>query len=357
MEVDLDGLFRQNTSYDYDDDYEYEEDLGPIHTMGTWIPVLYSLVFVIGLLGNILLLIVLGHKRRTWSTSDTFILQLGIADILLLVMLPFWAAQAAQRCDWCSHSFCKISGAAFNINFYSGIFLLFCVSLDLYLPTVHAIQFYSHRRPLLVQISCASVWLASLLLTSPDWAFLEAQTDAAQEKTLCVHNYIHSGTDWLLLSRLPHLVVGFLLPAAALIICCLHLLQPKHISKGHKKQRAVMVILFLVGLFFLCWVPYNITLFVDTIKNNSKKSNSSSSGNPHGSSKSALIVTAALGCAHACVRPLLYFGLCANFRKQLLAILRRAPTESKSSLWELGVGDEAPPEQGHESVQLKQAAL
>lgn len=94
-------------------------------------------------------------------------------------------------------------------------------------------------------------------------------------------------------------------------------------------------------------MPYNITLIVDTIRSSLKKPND-------GSLKTALTVTSALGCIHACLRPLLYLGLCTNFREQTLAMLRRATVESERSLWELGVGEEALPDQSHEGEELKQ---
>lgn len=112
-----------------------------------------------------------------------------------------------------------------------------------------------------------------------------------------------------------------------------------------------MVVLLLVAVFFLCWMPYNITLIVDTIRSSTKEPNVR---NPEGSLKRALMVTSGLGCAHACLRPLLYLGLCVNFRKRTLAMLKRATLESETSLWELGVGEEVPPDQGHESEEMEQ---
>ncbi|XP_031144346.1 C-X-C chemokine receptor type 3-like isoform X2 [Sander lucioperca] len=353
MDVELDGLFRQNGTYNYDDDYEYVEDTESRPSEAVFIPVLYCVELVIGLLGNGLLLAVLAQKRRSWSISDTFILHLSVADILLLATLPFWAAQATKQCLWCFSGFlCKICGAVFYINFYCGIFLLVCISLDRYLSIVHATQLYSHKKPRLAHISCLSVWLVSLILTIPHWIFLVARKDVVPQ---CVHSYTQSVTDWKLGSRLLHHTLGFLLPAVALIICCsCILLQLKRSSEGLQKQRAIMVILPLVVVFFLCWMPYNITLIVDTFRNSSKEPDIELSGNPQRSLKiNALMVTSGLGCMHACLRPLLYLCLCGNFRKRTLAMLKRTTVESESSLWELGVGEEAPPDQNHEEEEAK----
>lgn len=349
MEVDLGGFLSQNDTYDYDDEYEYTADVESEGSEAVLVPVLYSAVLVVGLLGNVLLLALLAQKRRSWTISDTFVLHLAAADLLLLVALPLRAAQAAHGGGWYSGvALCKISGAVFNINFYCGIFLLACISVDCCLSIVHATKLYSHKKPGFAHLSCLLVWFISLLLSIPDFIFLTTEKDAAQMKTVCVHSYPQSATDWWLLSHLPHLILGFLLPAATLIICCfLILLRLQQRSKKLQKERAIMVILPLVVVFFLCWMPYNITLIVDTSRGRSKQPQ-------EGSLKTALMVTSALGCVHACLRPLLYLCLCGNFRKLTLALLRCATEESKSSLWEFGVGEEAPPDQGHEVDALKQ---
>lgn len=115
MEVDLGGLFKQNSTFDYDN-YEYEDDEQK-RSVSVLITVLYSVVLVAGLLGNALLLVILVQKRRNWRISDTFILHLGVADTLLLATLPFWAVQEAQPSGWCFGTvFCKICGALFNVS-------------------------------------------------------------------------------------------------------------------------------------------------------------------------------------------------------------------------------------------------
>lgn len=83
----------------------------------TSIIVLYLLAFVVGVLGNGLLLLVLVQNRRTWTVTDTFILHLAVADVLLLVTLPTWAAQAAQDKGWTFGTpLCKITGAVFMVR-------------------------------------------------------------------------------------------------------------------------------------------------------------------------------------------------------------------------------------------------
>ncbi|XP_037532516.1 C-X-C chemokine receptor type 3-like [Nematolebias whitei] len=234
-----------------------------------FITVLYSLAFVVGILGNGLLLGVLFQSRKTWSVTDTFILHLGIADNLMLVTLPLWAAQSANEKGWTfDNSLCKISG---TINVYCRIFLLACISLDRYLSIVHATQMYTRRKAWVVQASCLMVWLLSMLLSIPDWIFLEVVTDVRQKRDECVCNYYKFGLQYSstlkLAARGLYHAVGFLLPSAVLVFCysCI-LWQLWCGTQGLQKQRAFKVIIAVVAVFFICWTPYNITLMVDTVQ-------------------------------------------------------------------------------------------
>ncbi|XP_028985922.1 C-X-C chemokine receptor type 1-like isoform X2 [Betta splendens] len=312
MDVDVGGFLTQNTTYDYSD-----------------------------------------YERKHWRISDIFVLNLAISDALLLGTLPFWAAQAAQQSGWCfGAALCKICGAIFNMNFYCGILLLCCISLYHYLSIIHSVQLpvhHSHREPMLVHASCLAVWLVSLLLTIPDWIFLEPTEPTTQTKPLCVHTYTTSSANWQLGPRLLHHVLGLLVPTATLVVCCSGILLRLHF-KNLKQQRAVTLLL-LAGVFFVFWLPYNVTLMVDTYRSSSKDSQRSSF--------KALPATFALACVHACLRPVIYVFLSGNFRKWTLAVLRcEAADESKgevrSSLWELGVREKALPAQNHELENLKQ---
>lgn len=355
LDVDLDGKFKENFTFPEEDyDYPGDESFVKRGSEALWVPALYSIVFVVGILGNIILLTVLVQKRRQWSISDTFILHLSIADILLLLMLPFWAAQTSQPWDWSLGIFSQIFGVVFKLNYYCGIFLLFCISLQNYLSAIHGIQLYSHEKPFFVHNSCLSVWLISVILTIPDWFSPGAKNYSTVGKT-CVHIYPQSGTEWQLC--LFYHIFGLVLPAFMLIIFS-HMLWRQCSSNGARMQRNVTVILSLVVVFCLCWMPYNFILVLDTVQNRLRDPPNDSHEGSESSLKTLRMVTSAIGCLHASLRPLLYLGLCGNFRQHLLAMLRCSKTEPKGSLWDLGVGQRQQPDHSRDQQEeLKQMTV
>ncbi|XP_057690974.1 C-X-C chemokine receptor type 3-like [Corythoichthys intestinalis] len=351
MDVHLDGLFNLNVSYDYDEDYVYKDDDPDLKGgQAVWIPLVYSVVLILGLFGNGLLLAALALKKRAWRTSDTFILHLSVADVLLLITLPLWAAQATQSCGWCiGLALCRISAVIFKLNFFCGIFLLAIICLDRYLSLVHAKQLYSHKKPMLTHLSCLSVWLVSLLLTIPEWLYMPLERHPwKEEKTQCFLGLYTANKH--LGSRISHHVFS----AAAGVVIFFSCGTP-WLQRSAKTIRKRVVTLILVGVFSLCWIPYNVVLVIDTFRGTETTSDALS-GLPRSSRRTALKVTAVLGCVHACLRPLLYLGLSSDFRKWTLAMLSCVRAEPKGSVWELGVGDDALLEQNPETEQLKQLA-
>ena len=122
MEVHLEGIFEQNITSIYEDSYEYKDDCDPEEGMH-WKPIfllwLYVLSLVLGILGNGLVFWIMAQMRRSWNLTDTFILHLGVADCLLLLTLPFRAAQSQtfQSQEWSfQQPLCKVTGANFNVS-------------------------------------------------------------------------------------------------------------------------------------------------------------------------------------------------------------------------------------------------
>ncbi|XP_043973258.1 C-X-C chemokine receptor type 3-like [Gambusia affinis] len=344
--VILGGLFNQTQPYDYPDDYEFEdEDVDK----AAWIPILFSILVIVGLLGNGLLLAVLARKRRPWRVLDSFILQLGMVDILLLLTLAFYATHDTQTCGWCSQTVLRVCGAFFKINLYVGAFLLVCICLDQCLFSIHADRCRSHRTSLAI-LGCLLTWIISITLAVLDWIFL-VNTESMPGKALSAHSHPKTKVDWQLISHVLHLGVGFLLPALIQIVFCSHIMiQCK--SNCRSRMKAVLFILSLVGVFLLCWTPYNITLLIDTISYTSKDFLKNFFVDHINSLKAAVKVTSAVSCISACVRPPLYFLFCGNFRKAVFSIFTCAKVECKSSLWELSM--EAPHDQCRSEQEMKQ---
>ncbi|NXY80539.1 GPR25 protein, partial [Glareola pratincola] len=99
-----------------------------------FIPVLYSFIFLLGLLGNLFVIALTARKRRGRRAVDTFVLNLAVADAVFVCTLPFWAAAGARGNRWpLGEGLCKVSSYAIAVNRCSGILFLTALSVERYL--------------------------------------------------------------------------------------------------------------------------------------------------------------------------------------------------------------------------------
>ncbi|PNJ74542.1 ACKR2 isoform 6, partial [Pongo abelii] len=122
-----------------------------------FLPVFYSMIFVLGLSGNLLLLMVLLRYVPRRRMVEIYLLNLAISNLLFLVTLPFWGISVAWH--WVFGSFlCKMVSTLYTINFYSGIFFISCMSLDKYLEIVHAQPYHRLRTRAKSLLLATIVW-------------------------------------------------------------------------------------------------------------------------------------------------------------------------------------------------------
>uniref|UniRef100_A0A8C5LKD4 C-X-C chemokine receptor type 3 n=1 Tax=Jaculus jaculus TaxID=51337 RepID=A0A8C5LKD4_JACJA len=282
----------------------------------TFLPVLYSLLFLLGLLGNGTVVAVLLSQRSALCSTDTFLLHLAMADALLVLTLPLWAVDAALQ--WVFGSgLCKVAGALFNINFYAGALLLACISFDRYLSIVHATQLYRRGPRARVTLTCIVVWGFCLLFALPDLIFLSANHDDRLNATLCQYNFPQVGRTAL---RILQLVAGFLLPLLVMAYCYARILAVLLVSRGQRRLRAMRLVVVVVVAFAVCWTPYHLVVLVDIFMDLGFLARNCGQESHVDVAKS---VTSGMGYMHCCLNPLLYAFVGVKFREQMWMLFIR----------------------------------
>ncbi|XP_008592861.1 PREDICTED: C-X-C chemokine receptor type 1-like [Galeopterus variegatus] len=310
-----------------------EEDVRPcrrdIETLNKYIVVvIYALVFLLSVLGNSLVMLVILYNKVSRSVTDVYLLNLAIADLLFALTLPIWATSKAK--GWIFGTpLCKVVSLLKEVNFYSGILLLACISVDRYLAIVHATRTLTQKRHL-VKFICLGIWSLSVILSLP--LFLFRQAFPLYDSRLVCYEVLGSNTaKWRMVLRiLPH-TFGFDYFFAKLTVLSLRLLLRAHTGQKH---RAMRVIFAVVLIFLLCWLPYNLVLVADTlmrtqiIKETCERRNDINK---------ALDATEILGFLHSCLNPLIYAFIGQNFRHGLLKILVARGLVSKEFLAHHGI--------------------
>uniref|UniRef100_A0A8D0GI33 C-X-C chemokine receptor type 5 n=1 Tax=Sphenodon punctatus TaxID=8508 RepID=A0A8D0GI33_SPHPU len=293
--------------------------------------VVFLLIFLVGSLGNALVLTILQRYHHSRTTTEHFLFHLALANLLLLFILPFGVTESLL--GWILGNFlCKILSAVQKINFYCSSLLLGCISVDRYLAVVYAVHTYRKRRAQSVHLTCAAVWFFSLLLTVPDLIFTEVWNDSSNRSVCHFQKVgIHGNNMWLATRFLYH-IVGFFLPL--LVMCCCYTAIVRTLCQSLRLQRrkAVKVAIMVTGVFFLCWSPYHVAIFLDTM---AKLEAFVKDCTMDSQLSTTIMVTEVIGYTHCCLNPILYAFVGVKFRNDLCRILRDLGCLSQATLQEI----------------------
>ncbi|XP_008997716.1 C-X-C chemokine receptor type 1 [Callithrix jacchus] len=286
----------------------------------------YALVFLLSLLGNSLVMLVILYSRVSRSVTDVYLLNLALADLLFALTLPIWAASKVN--GWIFGTpLCKVVSLLKEVNFYSGILLLACISVDRYLAIVHATRTLTQKRHL-VKFVCLSCWGLSLILSLPFFLFREAYRPN-NSSPVCYEVLGNDTAKWRMVLRiLPH-TFGFIVPLLVMLFCYGFTLCTLFKAHMGQKQRAMRVIFAVVLIFLLCWLPYHLVLLTDTLMRTQMIKETCQRRNDI---DRALDATEILGFFHSCLNPIIYAFIGQNFRHGFLKILAMHGLVSKEFL-------------------------
>ncbi|XP_017576317.1 chemokine-like receptor 1 [Pygocentrus nattereri] len=283
----------------------------------------YIAIFMLGTVGNGLVMYVTGYKMKTTVNSIWF-LNLAVADFLFTFFLILSIASVARKFDWpFGLEMCKFNTFVSVLNMFASIFLLTAISLDRCLSTWVIVWAQNKRTPLKARIACLFIWVGAIACSIP----------FASYRTLMPHGTISfciSSADTQVKMNLAvfRFVIGFAVPI--IIIICSYIaigVRARRLQK-YKKLRPFRVILTVILAFFLCWLPFHIYSFCSV---RSRAENWSIDAQIVIQTSGPFIVS--LAYLNSCLNPILYVFMCEEFKtklkQSLLLVLENAFTEEQ----------------------------
>ncbi|XP_072540441.1 C-C chemokine receptor type 6a [Salminus brasiliensis] len=317
----------------------------------------YSIICILGFIGNTLVIITYAFYKRTKSMTDVYLLNVAIADILFVVALPLIIF--SEQNGWALGTWsCKLLRGIYSINLYSGILLLACISLDRYMAIVQARRSFRLRSRTLIYsyLICAVVWFMGFILSLPTFVYYQRykhnglgvdisfysssdvtdntteeheqlQTPSAllpgfeEEQYVCFFLFKDNTTAQHMKVLVPssQMALGFFLPLLIMGFCYSQVVFTLLHAKNFQRHKAVRVVLTVVLVFIACHLPYNMALLYDTITMFSLKECSDDT-----TTRLVLALTESLAYLHCCLNPLLYAFVGVNFRNHFRKIVEDA---------------------------------
>ncbi|XP_034027531.1 P2Y purinoceptor 1 [Thalassophryne amazonica] len=224
-----------------------------------FLPPVFILVFIVGLAANAWGLKSLLQKWKKLGNVSVFVLNLGIADVLYLLTLPFLVVYYFKKSTWIfGDAFCKITRFCFNMNLYGSIGFLTCISVYRYLAIVHPLTL-SRRITVTHSVAVSiMVWLLVVSQSLPDMFFTKTfrnKPGKCYETTDTIHveKYLKYSLGWTF--------TGFCIPLLITLGCYGHvvvILFQKNTIDRALKQKCLKLLFFSIVLFSLCYIPYHI---------------------------------------------------------------------------------------------------
>ncbi|NXV71507.1 LPAR6 protein, partial [Atlantisia rogersi] len=272
--------------------------------------VIYSIVFVLGLVENVLALYLLSCRVKHASHSYVYMINLALVDTLFVCVLPFKIHYHLNQNNWIFGDIaCRLTGSLYYINIYLSIAFFTCICVDRYIAVLHPFTYIQIKVTHYV-IVVTVLWVVALSVMVPLILGGPLHNRGVRNTTACFENFDRSS--WA--SRMaPYnilaLVFGFVIPFSIILIS--YPLIAKRISqikRSVRKRKALSTIYIILLICTLCFLPYHLTHFLHFLMRIRVIQNRSLTSFIYKMRR----VTLALVSLNCCLNPFLYYFTSSN---------------------------------------------
>ncbi|XP_056394029.1 G-protein coupled receptor 4-like [Hyla sarda] len=231
-------------------------------------PIIYSSVFIVGLLGNLIAIGVIVQLIKKNNILGVYLANLCASDLMYIFTLPVWIVYTAKE-DWVFGTLtCKIVGFFFNSNLYTTIAFLSCIATDRFIATVFPLRSRIIRSMKKALITCAVVWL--IILGSHSY-FLSRNDlfTSSQDVELCYEKYPME--QWMAHLNYFRIFVVFLIPLILLVFSYCSIIRAIHRTSSLdviQRRKITGLLLSMTTIFIVCYLPYHVVLFIRSYVSN-----------------------------------------------------------------------------------------
>uniref|UniRef100_A0A3B4FB78 Delta-type opioid receptor-like n=1 Tax=Pundamilia nyererei TaxID=303518 RepID=A0A3B4FB78_9CICH len=224
------------------------------------ITALYSLVCVVGLVGNVLVMYGVVRYTKMKTATNIYIFNLALADALATSTLPFQSAKYLMSTWPFGELLCKVVIAIDYYNMFTSIFTLTMMSVDRYIAVCHPVKALDFRTPAKAKLINVAIWILSSAI---------GVTEEGAGKYYCsVKTYWY----WDTVTKICVFIFAFVVPVLVITVCYgLMILRLKSVrllsgskEKDKNLRRITRMVLVVVAVFIICWTPIHIFVIVKT---------------------------------------------------------------------------------------------
>ncbi|NWY07673.1 GP182 protein, partial [Nothoprocta ornata] len=225
--------------------------------------ILYLVIFVVGLVENLLVLWVNWQTRRSRSLVNLYIINMAIADLGVLLSLPVWMLEVMLDYTWLWGSFlCRFTHYFYFANMYASIFFLTCLSVDRYVSLTSSSAFWHRHQHRARRIICGCSWV--LAATIPFLEVTHMQLVNTGDPVCIFLAPFETYDEWALAISFATTTIGFLIPFP--IIAVFNVLTARHVKRAKAVTGKHCALIYAyIAVFLLSWLPFHVLLTLLTL--------------------------------------------------------------------------------------------
>ncbi|KAK9532269.1 hypothetical protein VZT92_009662 [Zoarces viviparus] len=239
------------------------------HLTTVFLPIVYIIVFVVGLPTNALAIWVFVFRTKKKHPSSIYMANLALADLLFVIWVPLKIAYHFNGNNWIyGHGLCKVMVAFFYGNMYCSIAFIACISVQRYWAVVHPLLLIQRANAVAVAVGVSiAVWAVVWLLTIPLYLY-DQEVRVTNLDILTCHDVTRPSQKEMAAGYFLTMgTLGFIAPTVVCIISYVLMLKALRSSMADpviakKRRKAMALIVTVLVMFLVCFSPSNIMLLV-----------------------------------------------------------------------------------------------
>ncbi|XDC78358.1 hypothetical protein R6Z07F_009531 [Ovis aries] len=278
------------------------------------ITAVYSVVFVVGLVGNSLVMFVIIRYTKMKTATNIYIFNLALADALVTTTMPFQSTVYLMNSWPFGDVLCKVVISIDYYNMFTSIFTLTMMSVDRYIAVCHPVKALDFRTPLKAKIINICIWILSSSVGISAIVLGGTKVREDMEVIECSLQFPDDDYSWWdLFMKVCVFVFAFVIPVLIIIVCyTLMILRLKSVrllsgsrEKDRNLRRITRLVLVVVAVFIVCWTPIHIFILVEALGSTAHST----------AALSSYYFCIALGYTNSSLNPILYAFLDENFKR------------------------------------------
>lgn len=285
--------------------------------------ILYTVIFILGIFGNVLVCYVVFRNRAMQTVTNLFITNLALSDILLCVLaVPFTPLYTFLGKWVFGKIICHLVPYAQGISVYISTLTLTSIAIDRFFVIIY--PFHPRMKLSTCVIIIMSIWIFSILVTLPYGIYMN-YNDSKADMHLCEEKWptenfrmIFGGLTTTLQFVIPFFIMAFCYTCVSLRLKDRARSKPgtknsrKEEADRERKRRTNRMLIAMVVIFLVSWLPLNAINIINDF---------CMTFGTWAYYYLCFFMVHALAMSSTCYNPFLYAWLNENFRKEFKQVL------------------------------------